>query len=997
MAPRRELDVAQVRARLQGAAGPAYWRSLDELAQTEEFALMVQREFPESASEWHDPLSRRAFLQLMGASLALGGLTSCTIQPQEAIVAQVHAAEQVLPGRPLFYATAHTHGGVGTGVLVESHMGRPTKVEGNPLHPASLGATDAIAQASVLELYDPDRLQTVVNAGRMSTWEAFLRDLDLVLGTQAASGGAGLRVLTGGLSSPTLLAQLQSLLRVFPRARWHQYEAVNQDAALAGALLAFGQAVNTWYDVARAQVILSLDADFAGQGPGSVRYARDLMAGRRTRDGRQEMNRLYVVEPIPTCTGSVADHRLALSTDQIEHFALRLAAELGVDLPWGAVPQRDLPPRAAAWLEPLARDLRRAGEAGLVVAGMDQAPAVHALAHAMSAALGNAGSTVHYTAPLDGAPVSHVESLAELAADLRAGQVEILLIVGGNPVYDAPADLQFAQVLQQAGRRMHLTLHANETSELCHWVLPQSHYLEAWSDVRAYDGLVTIVQPLIEPLYGTRSAHEVLAAFVGQAGRSGHDIVGEHWTGQHPGPDFEAFWRQSLHDGVVPDTRLPELQPALRRPVVLPPEAFLPHAQDELEIVFRPDPHVWDGRYANSGWLQELPRPITRLTWDNALLLSPATAQRLGVRNEDVVDATVGQATVRGPVWIVPGQAPGVVGAQLGYGRRLAGRVGNGVGFDAYPVRTSSTMGRASGLVVTPTSRTSRLAATQQHHSMEGRSLVRQGTLAQFGQNPRFAQELGPDPPADLTLYPRYAYPGAAWGMVIDLNACLGCGACTVACQAENNIPVVGKEQVLRNREMHWIRVDRYYKGELDDPAILHQPVPCMHCETAPCEVVCPVAATVHGAEGLNEMVYNRCVGTRYCENNCPYKVRRFNFLLYTNHQSDTFRMQRNPDVTVRDRGVMEKCTYCVQRINTARIDAKRAGRPVADGEVVTACQQACPTRAIVFGDINDPASEVSQARQSPLHYGLLSELNTRPRTTYLAALRNPNPEIAEG
>jgi len=996
---RKQLDLSEVRSLLAASEGREYWRSLDELAQTEEFEALVQREFPEQAAELVDPVSRRNFLKLMGASLAFSGLTACTIQPSEKIVPHVRAPEEIVPGKPVFYATGIPLGGIATGILAESHMGRPTKIEGNPQHPGSLGGTHAITQASVLDLYDPDRAQTVVNAGQIRTWDLFLQKFGTALGVQQLQKGAGLRILTGNITSPSLANQLATLLDQFPQARWHQYEAANRDNVRAGAALAFGESVNTVYDFSKADVILSLDADFASSGPGNVRYARDFAAGRRVRDGQQKMNRLYSVETTPSPTGSLADHRLGLASGEIEAFALELAHQLGVDFQVrgadaGTV---SLPEKTTSWLAPLVGDLQRHRGTSLVVPGDQQSPAIHALAHALNRALGNVGQTVYHTAPLAANPVDHLQSLRDLVVDMNAGRVELLVMLGGNPVFDAPADFNFEAALDKVDFRVHLSLHANETSRLCHWHVPESHYLESWGDARGYDGLVTILQPLIEPLYRSRSAHELLAAMTGQTGKPSHDIVRDYWQKQLSEVDFGKAWQQALHDGFVAGTALPPRSLSLQSPLILPMDTGHLGEEGELELSFRPDPLIWDGRFANNGWLQETPRPVTKLTWDNAALVSPATATRLGLKNEQIVELRLGESVVRAPVWVLPGQADSAITVHFGYGRTQVGRVGQGAGFDPFPLRTSRSMWSGRGLQLTKTFDSHPLACTQDHQSMEGRPLVRQATLDEFLKKPDFAHQMGHEPPEDLTLYDKHEYDGHAWGMVIDLNSCLGCNGCAVACQSENNIPIVGKEQVLNGREMPWIRIDRYYKGDLDDPEIVHQPVPCMHCENAPCELVCPVAATVHSKEGLNDMVYNRCVGTRYCANNCPYKVRRFNFLQYTDRDAESLKMQRNPDVTVRSRGVMEKCTYCVQRINSARIEAKKSGRSVGDGELVTACQQACPTEAIVFGDLSDPNSQVSRLKGSPLNYGILTELNTRPRTTYLAGLKNPNPEIVEG
>ncbi len=985
------LDLAALRARLAGMQGKTYWKSLEELAETEEFQEFLHREFPRGASEWADAVSRREFLRLMGASLALAGLTACTRQPDEKIVPYVRAPEEIVPGEPLFFATAMPLGGFATGVLVESHMGRPTKVEGNPQHPASLGATDAFAQASVLTLYDPDRSQVVTNRGRISTWDAFLGAVSPELERQRTSKGAGLRVLTETVTSPTLAQQLRALRARFPLATWHRYEPIARDSVRAGARLAFGQDVDTHYRFDSADVILALDADFLGCGAASLRYARDFAAKRRVRAGQARMNRLYAVESTPSITGAIADHRLPMGAGEIEGVARGVARGLGMQ---GVSPGATAASRAdAEWTAAVVRDLKRHRGSSIVVAGEPQPPGVHALTHAVNDLLGNVGNTVTYTDPVEANPVGHVESLRELAREMEAGRVEVLVILGGNPVFTAPADILFAEHLSKVGFRVHVSLYDDETSARCHWHIPEAHYLESWGDARAYDGTVTILQPLIAPLYNGKSSHELLAALLGQPGRSSYEIVRDYWKGRRQSGDFEQFWRTTLHDGVMAGTALPAKRVSLRRVATKPPSNPPSAASPGPAIVFRPDPTIFDGRFANNGWLQELPKPLTKLTWDNTALVSPVGAERLGLSNGDVVELHFQGRAVRAPIWIMPGQAEDAVTVHLGYGRTRAGRVGTGAGFNAYAIRTAGSPWFGSGLEIRKTGERYPLASTQHHHSMEGRHLVRVGTQEEFRKTPDFAQKMAHDPAPGLTLYPPHPYEGYAWGMAIDLSACIGCNACVVACQAENNIPVVGKAQVTRGRAMHWLRIDRYYAGSLDNPETYHQPVLCMHCEDAPCEIVCPVAATVHSDEGLNEMVYNRCVGTRYCSNNCPYKVRRFNFLQYADYDTPSLKLLRNPDVTVRTRGVMEKCTYCVQRISAARIQANKEDRPIRDGEIITACQAVCPTEAIVFGNINDLGSRVARLKAEPLSYGLLTELNTRPRTTYLARLSNPNPD----
>jgi len=1003
------LDLATVRSRLAGQTGPRYWRSLEELAETEEFQEFLQREFPRQASGWLGPVSRRSFLKVMAASLALAGMSGCAPQPAEKIVPYVQQPEELIPGKPLFFATAMPLGGYATGLLVENHMGRPTKVEGNPRHPASLGATDAFAQASILSLYDPERSQAVLRLGQINTWDSFVREIAAQRAAFGENGGAGLRILTETVTSPTFAAQIGALLDELPAARWHQWEPCGLDNVREGARLALGRYVNTTYRFDRAARVLSLDSDFMMFLPGNLRYSKEFIDRRRVEAGQTEMNRLYVVESTPTITGSMADHRIPVRASQIEGIARAIAGQLGVDLGGGGAPDAPIPELAA-----IARDLEAGRGTSIVIAGEEQPAIVHAIAHAINDALGNIGETVVYTDPVEANPVNQLEDLRTLVQDMDAGQVTTLVIVGGNPVYTAPADFRFAERLDRVPLRVHLNQYVDETSDLCHWHIPESHYLEAWSDIRAFDGTVTIMQPLIQPLYNTRTAHELLGALLGRTGESDYETVRAFWQTRAPAGDFDTWWRTALHDGVVPDTAAAPVQASVVGGFAAQ-GAPAQEAAEGLELIFRPDPSIYDGRFANNGWLQELPKPLTTLTWDNAAYVSPATAERLGLHTEDVVEMQFrGRVLPAAAIWVMPGHPDDAVTLTLGYGRSRAGSVGDGYGFNAYGLRGSDAMGFGGGLQVQPTGGTYRLANVQQHFSVEGRSLVRVGTLEEYLEHPEFVQEMEhamnaaeeqeaetegdePEHPVDQppSLLPEYPYEGYRWGMTINLQACIGCNACVVACQAENNIPIVGKENVLRSREMHWLKVDRYYEGSPANPKVVNQPRPCMHCEKAPCEPVCPVEATSHSSEGLNEMTYNRCVGTKYCSNNCPYKVRRFNYLDYQREEIPVIQLRQNPDVTVRARGVMEKCTYCVQRINNGRIEAERAGRRIQDGEVRTACQEVCPTQAIIFGDINDPDSQVARLKQTPLNYGMLAEIGTQPRTSYLARLSNPNPELA--
>ena len=1050
----------------EGMTGPRYWRSLEELSETDEFRRLIQREFPSQLPVAFDPLSRRSFLTLMGASLALAGVGGCTVKPAPVgeIVPYVRQPEEVVPGRPLFYATAMTLGGGAVGLLVETHEGRPTKVEGNPDHPASLGATTAQNQASVLELYDPDRSQIVRHLGQARTWSDAASVIRDMVEKQRKRRGAGLRVLTETVVSPTLQAQLEELLKQLPEAKWHVYEPVNCDAAYQAAKSAFGRTVVPRYDFTKADIVVSLDDDFLASGPASLRYAADFMKRRRppltTEAARTAaMNRLYVVETATSCTGAKADHRLALKSRDIEPFFRALAAAVGVPPSGGSEAESTLKRELQHWAAAVARDLQAHRGGSIVLAGDRQRAAVHLLAYAMNDHLGNVGKTVEYIEPADARRINRIESLRDLTTALQAGDVECLVILGGNPVLTAPADIPFVAALDKALLRIHLGLYEDETARLCHWHLPEAHFLESWSDARAYDGTASIVQPVIEPLHEGRSVHEVLSLFTNLREAPGRAIVRDTWQKrwklENNAGEFEIRWQTALHDGVIPDTRATAQQVSLsdrwqERPATDMPTQGSGHGtqgSSKLELAFLPDPAIYDGRFANNGWLQELPKPISKLTWGNAALMSPATASQLGLPAAEyahggehggyhmpLVELTIDGRTISVPAWIMPGHADDTVTLYLGFGREFGGRVAGSrddpVGVNAYPLRTTKQPWFASGLQVAVADGRSAVACTQAHHSMEGREPVRSVKLEELRRKPDIvkaedeheqqertlrplaatgqtqAPPIRPSPiraeganAEPLTLYQPvdYSPPKHKWGMSIDLTACIGCSACVVACQAENNIPVVGKDQVLRGREMHWLRVDRYLEGPAEQPDAFHfQPLPCMHCENAPCEYVCPTAATVHSADGLNEMVYNRCVGTRFCSNNCPYKVRRFNFLLYADFESPDRRMQYNPDVTVRSRGVMEKCTYCVQRIRQADIAAQAEGRAIRDGDVVTACQAACPTRAIVFGDLNDNNSRVKQQHDSPLQYALTEELNTHPRTTFLAELRNPNPELAE-
>jgi molybdopterin-containing oxidoreductase family iron-sulfur binding subunit len=993
--PTKKLTLAAVREKIDAATahdaaektGPQYWRSLEELAGSPAFQDALHREFPKGASEWIDSVSRRGFLKVMGASLGLAGMTGCVKLPLEPIVPYVRQPENVIPGRPQYYATAMTLGGYAQPLLVESHLGRPTKIEGNEQHPASMGGTDIFAQASLLGMYDPDRSQNVASMGDVRSWQGFMAAIRGPLAAQKSLQGAGIRILTTTISSPTLADQIRNFLKLYPQAKWHVYEPVNRDNALEGAKMAFGQPVETRYDFTKADVIVSLDADFLYGGfPGNVKYIRDF-ASRRNPDGN--MNRLYVIESTPSATGAKADHRVGLKASEIS----------GVFSQKNALPSK--------FFDALKADVHSHAGSSVIVVGDHLPPDVHAFAHWLNTQLGNVGKTVFYTDPVDAKPVNQTESIKELVSDIQGGKVDLLIILGGNPVYDAPADLNFGGVMK-SGKvpvRVHHGLYQDETAELCQWHVPSTHELESWGDARAYDGTVSIIQPLIAPLYSGKSAIEFMAMISGQSDATGYELVRSYWLKQHTGADFEQFWRKSLHDGWVEGT-------------TFTPKSMQSKATGEftsgvregnnnaVELNIRRDPTIYDGQFSNNGWLQELPKPMSKLTWDNAVQVGPKMADRLQLATKDVVELELNGKKIKGPVWIQAGHPDNSITITLGYGRKRAGRVGTEQGFNAYEFRTTTNPWIASGVQIRKTGSTYDLASTQGMQSMDTpdgdhRPLVRETSLDEYKKHPDFASEEEPSPAKDVTLYPAYDYDKHMyqWGMAIDLNKCTGCNNCILACQAENNIPVVGQHQTLLGRHMHWIRVDVYYQGDRDNPKAFQQPVPCMQCENAPCEVVCPVGATSHSTEGLNDMVYNRCVGTRYCSDNCPYKVRRFNFLLFQDWDTQQYKMMRNPDVSVRSRGVMEKCSYCVQRINERRIDTEvatvREGKEIRIGEELqTACQQSCPAGAIVFGNINDPNSSVSKWKAQARNYSLLGELNTRPRTTYLAEVRNPNPEL---
>ncbi len=1032
------------------------WRSLDELANTPAFEQMLHREFPHAAAEWTDEPSRRHFMKLMGASLALAGLSACTLKKtQEAVVPYVVPPEEVVPGRPLFFASTSPWMGYGKGVVVESHEGRPTKIEGNRDHPSSLGACDIWTQASVLEMYDPDRSQTVKHGNDTSTWGTFTTDMVNVMAKAKADNGAGLRFLTGTTTSPTVARLMNELLEQYPQAKWAQHETVGRRHAREAAVSTFGRDVEAVYRFDKATVILSLDSNFLADLPGSMAYANQFIAGRRIRDNTSlTMNRLYVAEPSVTLTGARADHRLPCKGGEVEQLARDIAAAVGGATPTG---------KNAAWIKAVATDLLAAKGTGLVIAGETQPAAVHALAYALNAELGNVG---------DGKPVGYIDpveayskktgplTLEDLLRDVNAGGVDVLVVMGTNPCFTAPAnlglrnglnapspdarrgDFEERNPLHKVGLIVHHGLYGaehDETAAFASWQIPASHYLESWGDLRGHDGTASPVQPLIDPLYSSKSDIELLAFLAGQGATPAYDLVKATWEGLYgratnPTDPFETYWEKSVEKGVFAGSKF---QPQAVSPkvkladLVQQPPSTRPSTNGK-ELCFRVDPSVWDGRYANLAWLQELPKPVSLLTWDTAAFMSWNTAKSLGVSNADQgrgLETQIVKLTYQGrelavPALIMPGHADDSITIYLGYGRVRGGHVTQQAsGSDGFYILPTAGEFVAGGVDVQLQSETYLLATAQSHHLIDvptgeksrldeywlkERDLIHTYQLSELtGDRPaatpsyrKVSLKIDTDhidrqPPVDPaeTLLPSWEYEYNKWGMVIDNQACIGCNACVTACQSENNIATVGKDMVLRGRIMLWLRIDTYFDGESrGSPNVYFQPIPCMHCENAPCTLVCPVEATTISAEGINEMTYNRCVGTRYCSNNCPYKVRRFNFMQWTDYVTPQFMLQRNPNVTVRSRGVMEKCNYCVQRINNGRIEAKKLDRPINPGEVVTACAQACPTSAITFGNLNDARWEVSKLQKEPLRYTLLDELNTLPRTSYLARVSNPSP-----
>jgi len=1030
-------SVASAQGSASDRSKPTYWKSLAELEQSPEFLELAAREFaaPLDQEPPNSP-GRRRFMQVMGASMALAGLDACRWR-EDKILPLSRRPEGTIPGSSRYFATAMELNGNAVGLYASSYDGRPIKIEGNPAHPDSLGAAAAFHQATVLGLYDPDRSDSVVTgagaARKVSSWAEFGKALGEVLGALRTSGGAGLRVLAERSSSPSLAEQKRRLLAAFPQAKWSTYEPTAYDGPRAGSVLAFGKAYRSHYAFDAARIVVTLDADVVHPTfPAGLANARALTKNRAPEAA--EMNRVYAIESCVTLTGGISDHRLAVKATLIKPVVAFLDAAISAKanpLPeLGAAQDKPAAEflkdeKVAKFLDGVATDLLANIGHSVIVAGQHQPAEVHALVHRLNAVLGNVGRTVFYTEDTGADGQSDVAALKALTDELNGGKVETLLILGGNPVFTAPADLAFGDALAKAKSSIHLSLYEDETSQRSSWHLPAAHYLESWGDALSWNGTLSIVQPLIAPLHGGKSALEVVALFAGSTEPKPLELV----RAGHPELASEHAWRKALASGVVDGSAAAHAEPKLKAmgKVALVEAELGPlgGGNGKLELVFSIDPKLIDGRYANNAWLQELPESMTKLTWDNAVMISPRTAKELGVSDADSVTLSVGNRQITLLALIAPGHADGSLRITLGHGRTAAGHVGglvseniDPVGANAYAVRSSEGYEIATGVSVQSHGTVSyRVSSTQDIYTVgeigqQGTqerlpALVREGTIEEFKKDPKFVDQIVEHNPLLSLWVPPVSYDGHKWGMSIDLNKCIGCSACVTACQAENNIPVVGKENVAKGREMLWLRVDRYYKGEPEDAEVSFQPIPCQQCENAPCEQVCPVGATMHSHEGLNDMVYNRCIGTRYCSNNCPYKVRRFN---YFNYNLDTIgvtpytpaddpkakvkAMVFNPEVTVRSRGVMEKCTFCVQRIQNVKIKAKNVKRPIEDGEIKTACQQTCPTGAIVFGDLNDEKAQVTALQRLPRSYALLGELNNKPRVQYLARIKNPNPAL---
>jgi molybdopterin-containing oxidoreductase family iron-sulfur binding subunit len=964
------FDLARIRE-VTGGGSKRFWSSLEELIDEEGFRALLEAEFPAAASMFDVP-GRRQFLKLMGASLLLGGLTACGETRSDQALPYVNQPEATIPGVPRTYATAVLFEGYAQPVIATTYDGRPTKLDGNPDHPATRGKSDPFMQSAIFGLYDPDRSKIPTHRGVASTWTAFEAELAQLRTGWRERQGDGLRVLTGAATSPTFVRQMGDLAKQWPKMRWHRFDPIGPARQSEAMTLAFGRPVTPHYRLDRCDVIVTLGHDLLGPGPHQVSHAMAWSGKRGEHAPGQGRSRLHVAESTPSLTGTVASTRLPCDASRLATLAQAIAAKFSLA---GWTPP-ELHPPEQRWIERAVQDLRANRGRALLTIGPYLDPQWQAIAPLINEQLGNASNTVWYSEPI-AHPGDEASSLAALATGIASGAVDTLVIFDSNPAYTASGALDFTHLLPRVPHRIHVGFRADETARLCAWHLPLSHPLESWSDARAVDGSATILQPVIAPLYDSRSAHQFIDMMLAAPGPA-DAAVRSTWQAVF-GENFAEHWTRALHDGFVSGTQAPALTIAARTPASPPLAATT--ASGAIDVVFQPDPAIWDGRFANIAWLQELPKPLTKITWDNVVAISPSLASSQKLSNGDMVKVTVGKKIIRGPVWILPGQAPRTIVLTFGYGQRAGGDIATEGGFDAYAAQPAPHTFVARGSISRIDSQYP-IATTQAHHRMDGFDFVREVTA----KNPRT-----PPPKENHTFYPDwnepqgpYNKPEHAWGMVIDLDLCIGCNACVSACNVENNVLVVGKDQVSRGREMAWLRVDRYYTGDVDNPKSFFQPVPCMHCEKAPCEMGCPVHATAHSPDGINQMAYNRCIGTRTCSSYCPYKVRRFNWYDYRSF-ADAEQAVKNPDVTVRSRGVMEKCSYCTQRIQAAQIAADKDSRPLRRDEITTACQQACPTTAIVFGDLKDNESAVAKRRVSGRHYALLEELGTRPRTTYLA------------
>ena len=957
--------------------------------------LYQPRRKPQEPTVGNANISRRDLLTLASSLTALSLLPACR-RPAERIVPNVSRPEQIIPGRPLHYATALSFMGTAFGLLVETHEGRPTKVEGNPRHPETRGASSSFLQASIMQLYDPERSRSATQRGSVRDWQSVSSQLSALGQSLKLDRGRSFAVLTDDHRSPTLAAALKELRASLPEAQFYSYATFDRSQQHTGAQIAFGRRLETVHAFSKADVVVVLDADPLALEGSPLRAARDWAARRAPEQG--PMNRWYVIESSLTITGSVADHRFRCEPSDLPRVLCALVSELHarqliqVDMALlGAVNQVSASLDLNRWsprLNAIVNDLSRSRGRSLIVAGLRQPMAVHALVHWLNDALENQGATLKYVRCFD-EQVGGVAALAELANRLRTGTTQQVLILGANPVYDAPGELEFNEAMAQARTSIHAGLYHDETAQACTWHVNQAHPFESWSDVVSEDGTGSIVQPLIAPLFDGRSEVEVVHALLGKTA-SAYDCVRGYWMSRLSKTQFERDWRKALHDGIIEGTAFPT-EVAVPAPDTIASEliSLIQLRQQGYEISLVPDAHTYDGRYANSAWLHEMPEPFTKVTWGNVARVSQTLAAKYELSDGDVISLGIEGRKVHIPVLVAPGQADNTISITLGQGRESGGRIASSTGVNAHPLRSVRSPFLAQCRCFERQSHRVELARSQEQFSMQGRAPVQ---VVRFGETAQLGSRHSSQP--EFVAYPTKAKATHAFGMSIDLSQCTGCNACAVACQAENNVSVVGVDGVRQRRLMHWLRMDRYYEGTGDDIFAYAQPIVCQQCENAPCETVCPAGATAHSPDGLNDMVYNRCVGSRYCANNCPFKVRKFNYVEYWSAVEPLRRLQLNPDVTVRSRGVMEKCTFCVQRINAAKIDSKRNATPIADGAIATACEQACPTKAIIFGDLVDKQSRVTQSVGGTRGYRLIEELNLQARVHYLSKVRNPNPEL---